>query len=664
MIETLLIANRGEIASRIIRTASRMGVRTIAVYADVDRNMPFVQEADEAYPLRGVTATETYLNQDKIIAVAKKCRADAIHPGYGFLSENASFAALCAKESLKFIGPPAKAIDAMGDKARAKHLMEQANVPLIPGYHGEDQSVDVLRAQAEVVGYPVLLKASAGGGGKGMRAVRAPSEFDEQLASAQREAKNAFGDQTMLIEKLIEQPRHVEVQIFFDAHGEGVYLFDRDCSIQRRHQKIIEEAPAPHLADATRRKMGETAVACGKAIGYVGAGTVEFLVDKNENFYFMEMNTRLQVEHPVTEMITGLDLVEWQIKVAGGEPLPATQDRIRSNGCAIEARIYAEDPENGFLPSAGALHFLSAPTSGEHTRIDCGVAAGCEISPFYDPMIAKVIGWGPSREMARRRLKDALADFLVTGVTTNTGYLCRIINSDDFIKARLTTGFLEANPGLEKADREIPFNAKCALAALYWSNLKGAPIAADQDPFSPWAQINNWRLNLVEASEYEFWLNGESFSLLLEQHHDKLKIGDGQHWADVSFNRNHSHVDVWVDGVKSGFRFAISESCIDLFKDGAHWRFETPDDNTLTEHHVQDGGSLNAPMGGTIVKTAVQAGQEVIKGDILVVMEAMKMEHSIRAPDAGTVTEVLCKEGEVVTANQILVAFEASGEGA
>jgi 3-methylcrotonyl-CoA carboxylase alpha subunit len=442
MFDKILIANRGEIACRVIKTARRMGVRTVAVYSDADRTALHVSMADEAIYIGAAPARESYLDIEKIIAAAIKTGAQAIHPGYGFLSENAGFCRRCAAENLVFIGPPTSAIEAMGSKSAAKQIMEKAGVPLVPGYHGDDQNPEIIRAAANKMGYPVLLKATAGGGGKGMRQVWSAEEFDSALEAAKREAMNGFGDDTMLVEKYLTQPRHIEIQVFCDSHGNAVYLFERDCSIQRRHQKVVEEAPAPGMSETLRAEMGSAAVRAAQAIDYVGAGTVEFLLDVDGSFYFMEMNTSLQVEHPVTEMITGLDLVEWQLRVAAGDFLPLKQNELKINGHAIEVRIYAEDPDNEFLPQTGTLHFLETPEESAHVRIDTGVIEGDEVSVFYDPMIAKLIVWDSNRQQALRRLSTALKEYRLNGVTTNIDFLYTLTRHPAFCNADFDTGFI------------------------------------------------------------------------------------------------------------------------------------------------------------------------------------------------------------------------------
>jgi 3-methylcrotonyl-CoA carboxylase alpha subunit len=463
----ILIANRGEITCRVIRSARRLGIATVAVYSSADRNALHVEMADEAILIGDPPPRDSYLRGDMVLAAARRTGADAIHPGYGFLSENSDFCQQCSAEGVIFIGPPASAIEAMGSKSAAKRIMEQAGVPLVPGYHGDDQDSEILRAAANDMGYPVLLKAVAGGGGKGMRIVESADEFDRALAAAQREASKSFGNDVMLVEKYLRQPRHVEIQVFCDSHGNGVYLFERDCSVQRRHQKILEEAPAPDVDAKLRARMGEAAVEAANAIHYEGAGTVEFLLDRDGTFYFMEMNTRLQVEHPVTEMITGLDLVEWQLRVAAGETLPLRQDQLSINGHAFEARIYAEDPANDFLPVTGTLSYLQAPAESRHVRIDTGVRQGDEVSVYYDPMIAKLVVWDEDRNSALKRLCKALADYRISGMTTNVDFLYNLASSSPFQQADLDTGFIERHH--EEIFHQQPHDLERAmpLAALY-----------------------------------------------------------------------------------------------------------------------------------------------------------------------------------------------------
>src|SRR6266545_3421061 len=495
MFTKILIANRGEIACRVIRTARRLGIRTVAVHSEADANARHVRLADEAVHIGPAAARESYLVGARIIEAARATGAQAIHPGYGFLSENADFAEACEKAGVVFIGPPASAIRAMGSKSAAKALMQQAGVPLTPGYHGAEQDPALLAREAKRIGYPVLIKASAGGGGKGMRRVDAPADFEAALASCKREAMQAFGDDRVLVERYVLRPRHVEIQVFGDRHGGCVHLFERDCSVQRRHQKVLEEAPAPGLTPERRAAMGAAAVEAAKAVGYVGAGTVEFIVEPSGGFYFMEMNTRLQVEHPVTEMITGLDLVEWQLRVAAGEPLPLRQEQVQIDGHAIEARIYAEDPERGFLPSTGRLLHLAAPEASYHVRIDAGVEEGDEISPHYDPMIAKLIVWDASRERALARMRAALAQLRIVGVANNVEFLARLVASPAFAAGDLDTDLIERESEfLFPASRETPQEV-WLLAALAELEREQREVPSPAETRSPWDARDGWRLN-------------------------------------------------------------------------------------------------------------------------------------------------------------------------
>lgn len=521
MFKKILIANRGEIACRVIRTARRLGILTVAVYSDADRNALHVTMADEAIYIGPPPSRESYLAVDRIIGAALRTGAEAIHPGYGFLSENADFCRACIANTLVFIGPPAAAIEAMGSKSAAKKIMEKAGVPLVPGYHGRDQDSSILKKVSDEMGYPVLLKATAGGGGKGMRQVWAPDEFEEALTSAKREALGSFGDETMLVEKFLIQPRHVEVQVFCDQHGGAVYLAERDCSVQRRHQKVIEEAPAPGVTEALRQEMGEAATRAAKAINYQGAGTVEFLLDREGSFYFMEMNTRLQVEHPVTEMITGQDLVEWQLRVAGGEKLPLTQDQIRITGHALEARIYAEDPANDFLPASGTLTFLQPPEESDHVRVDTGVLQGDEVSVYYDPMIAKLVVWDENRDKALGRLTKALAEYRISGMATNIDFLYNLVCCESFKRAEVDTGFIDKHHDEIFRQHQQDISQTVALAALYLvlEQAKKAEIGATRshDPWSPWNSTGGWRLNQAHANYFELLFQDQSYPVAIEQ---------------------------------------------------------------------------------------------------------------------------------------------------
>ncbi|MGV1819217.1 acetyl/propionyl/methylcrotonyl-CoA carboxylase subunit alpha [Agrobacterium sp. CG160-95] len=660
MFSKILIANRGEIACRIIRTARKMGIRTVAVYSDADRDAMHVALADEAIAIGPAPARSSYLDAEKIIAAAQASGAQAIHPGYGFLSENAGFAEACASAGIIFIGPTPDAIRAMGGKSEAKALMAQAGVPVVPGYHGEDQADEKLAGEAEAIGYPVLLKASAGGGGKGMRVVREKREFAAELAGAKREALAAFGNDRMLIEKYLERPRHVEVQVFADGHGNCLSLFERDCSIQRRHQKVIEEAPAPGLPDTLRQRMYNAAVAAARAIDYRGAGTVEFLLDPSGAFYFMEMNTRLQVEHPVTEYITGLDLVEWQIRVANVEALPDDWGNLRINGHAIEARIYAEDPAHDFLPSIGTVSHLAFPEEGPHLRIDSGIRTGDAISVHYDPMIAKLIVWDYDRPSAVRRLRLALEKLAICGVTSNAAFLTRLAGLDAFAAAELDTGFIARNEAALFAPGATSEN-EIALATLglLLSRRNGAKPQAD--PYSPWNNTNSFRLNAPARETLRFVLDQQPVDVAVTHEPDgfSLEIGTRAIRAHGSISQD-GILRATVDGRQRQCRFFASDNGHALFLDGEHYRISQPDPVDVADTSAHTGG-LEAPMPGVIRAILSQQGAAVEAGDALVVMEAMKMEHTIRAPAKGTVTAINCAEGNMVEAGAMLVDFEPEG---
>lgn len=616
-ITTLLIANRGEIACRVMRTAKALGLTTVAVHSAIDHSARHVREADRAIDLGGAKPADSYLLMDRIIEAALASGAEAIHPGYGFLSENATFARKLEAAGLIFLGPPASAIDAMGSKSAAKALMEEAGVPLVPGYHGEAQDLQTFREAAEQIGYPVLLKATAGGGGKGMKIVEREADLADALASAQREAQSAFGDGRMLVEKYVLQPRHVEIQVFADQHGNCLYLNERDCSIQRRHQKVVEEAPAPGLSPQLRRAMGEAAVRAAQAIGYVGAGTVEFLLDARGEFFFMEMNTRLQVEHPVTEAITGLDLVAWQIRVARGEPLPIRQEQVPLNGHAIEVRLYAEDPEGGFLPASGHLDLYREPAVGPGRRVDSGVEQGDEVSPFYDPMLAKLIARGENREEARQRLLAMLAETLVGGFKTNLAFLQRILAHPAFAAAELDTGFIERHQAQVLPPAQ-------PLPDAFWQQAGAALLATDidrqraDDPHSPWAARDAWRSVLPAATPMT------------------LSCGEVTRRLEI-------------EPATATPKNALREGDTLYLRWGVEWlavrRFDPLAAADASNAH---GGGLTAPMNGSIVRVLVAAGQQVEAGAALVVLEAMKMEHSIRAPQAGTIKTIYCAEGELI----------------
>lgn len=665
MFTKILIANRGEIACRVAATARRMGIKTVAVYSEADANAKHVAVCDEAVLIGPAAAKESYLCADKIIAVALATGAQAIHPGYGFLSENSEFAEACAKNGIAFIGPPASAIQAMGSKSAAKSLMEKANVPLVPGYHGDNQDADFLQNEADRIGYPVLLKASAGGGGKGMRVIEHSKDFKEALASCKREAINSFGDDKVLAEKYLQRPRHIEIQVFADTHGNCVYLFERDCSVQRRHQKVLEEAPAPGMTPERRAAMGEAAVAAAKAVGYVGAGTVEFIANQDGSFYFMEMNTRLQVEHPVTEMITGTDLVEWQLRVAAGEALPLQQEQLQIHGHAIEARVYAENPEKGFLPSIGTLRHARTPAavnfelggSAEPAgfRIDSGVREGDTISPFYDPMIAKMIVWGKDRTEALARMAQALSQYQIVGLSSNIAFLSRLIASDAFANADLDTGLIARNeaqlfPPARPASEDV---IALAVVSLLLSEKSGGS--------DPWQSSHGWRMNSLMQRSLQFAEEHHQHSVQLTYLADgwTLRTDSGAvdvRLASVSGSGSSDLVLKIADRTVSGTVVRDGEH-FHVFSQGVHTDLHYSDALAHAGETEAEGGRLTAPMPGKIVAVLVAKAQEVKKGDALLIMEAMKMEHTISAPHDGVIDDVLYAIGDQVSEGAQLLAF-------
>ena len=670
MFNKILIANRGEIACRVATTARRLGVRTVAVFSDADAGSRHVSFCDEAVRLGPAPARESYLRGDLILAAAKATGAEAIHPGYGFLSENEDFAQACAQAGIAFIGPPPAAIRAMGSKSEAKALMEKARVPLVPGYHGAEQDAAFLQREADRIGYPVLIKASAGGGGKGMRIVTAASEFAAALASCKREAAASFGDDRVLVEKYLERPRHIEIQVFADAHGHCVSLFERDCSVQRRHQKVIEEAPAPGMTPERRRAMGEAAVAAAKAVGYQGAGTVEFIAGPDGTFYFMEMNTRLQVEHPVTEMITGHDLVEWQLRVACGESLPVTQQDLTIRGHAIEARIYAENPDKGFLPAIGRLVHFAQPAAVQFVRnaaqdcaaepaavrIDAGVRAGDAISPHYDPMIAKLIVWGATREQAIARMRAALADTHIVGLATNVDFLSRLMHDSAFCRAQLDTGLIERQRAtLFPAQMAVPHPA-LALATARVVADEHAAAGAD-----PWSNRHGWRLNTLYNRTLTFKSERGVHDVQL------VYARDGLTFLHDTFNARLS-IDA-VQGTRLSVRLGDRRLAADVvhegedlhvFLDGRHTALTLVDVIAHAGEGEAAEGRMTAPMPGKVIAVNVSKGARVSKGAALLVMEAMKMEHTIVAPADGVVEEILFGVGDQVTEGAALVAFAAA----
>jgi 3-methylcrotonyl-CoA carboxylase alpha subunit len=653
--EKILIANRGEIACRIVRTARRMGVRTVAVYSEADTRALHVELADEAYPIGPAPARESYLNIDRILETVRRARAQAVHPGYGFLSENARFAEACEAAGIKFIGPSSSAIRAMGLKSAAKALMAAAGVPVVPGYHGAAQDLDTLAAAAAETGYPVLIKASAGGGGKGMRIVERTGELAAAVASAKREATSAFGDDRLLLEKYLERPRHIEIQVFADTHGGVVSLFERDCSLQRRYQKVIEEAPAPGMDADRRRAMGEAACAAARSIGYVNAGTVEFIV-QGSAFYFMEMNTRLQVEHPVTEAITGLDLVEWQLRIAAGEPLPRRAEQLTFHGHAIEARIYAEDAAREFRPSIGVVTHLRAP--GGQARVDSGIRRGDSISVHYDPLIAKLIVWGPDRGTAIARLRSALAEYEIAGLTTNIRFLAAVAAHPAYLAGQLDTGFLERHaaellPAAQPASREIL--AAALLEALAGQHVKAEQrAAASADPWSPWNQLNAWRMN---GSGYQDVLFADGNARLPLR---VFPLGDGMYRVEFPDGAGEiaGTADArFLDGVKIHARAVSNGDQLAVFMDGASHMLTLIDPLAPRGIEEDAGGRLTAPMPGRIVQVMVQKGAEVKRGAPLLILEAMKMEYTITAPADGRIEEVNYAPGDVVEEGAELISF-------
>ena len=689
MFKKILIANRGEIACRVAATARRMAVRTVAVYSDADAAARHVAACDEAVHIGGSAPADSYLRWERIIEAAQATGAEAIHPGYGFLSENETFARACAEAGLVFIGPPPSAIRAMGLKAEAKQLMEAAGVPLVPGYHGASQDAALLKREAARIGYPVLVKASAGGGGRGMRAVDQPEDFDAALAACKREALNSFGNDAVLIERYVRRPRHIEIQVFGDTHGHYVYLFERDCSVQRRHQKVLEEAPAPGMTEAMRRQMGEAAVAAARAVGYVGAGTVEFIVEQREggdssaapdrpkqasaplggseaapsvgadmSFFFMEMNTRLQVEHPVTEAITGVDLVEWQLRVAFGEPLPHKQDQLRIHGHAIEARICAENPDSGFLPATGTLRVYRKPEAAAFepgpVRVDDGVREGDPISPYYDSMIAKLIVHGDTREQALARLDDALAQTHIVGLSTNVQFLRQVLRSPSFAQADLDTALIEREQAV-LFDQE-PLGLPLAAAAAVAQALLRERAGEGADPFS---RRDGWCSHGVTVRRFEFEFRGEPARAELTYLHDgALTLTVGNLSGALAFSATAQGIDIHFAGQRLlAWVYADGETDHVFSRRGAT-QIVAIDLLAHAGEGQADLGRLTAPMPGKMVSFAVKTGDKVRKGQPLAVMEAMKMEHTIAAPADGTVAQLLYAPGDQVAEGAELLKIE------
>ena len=666
MFSKILIANRGEIAVRVARTARKLGIKTVAVCSEVDVYALHTTECDQKVIIGGALPSESYLNGRRIIDAAKDMGVEAIHPGYGFLSENAEFAALCEDEGIKFIGPSSRVIQAMGLKSSAKVIVEKAGVPLLPGFHGEDQSDKTLSAEAERIGFPVLIKAIAGGGGKGMRVVDRPDQFLAALSAARREAKNSFGNERVLLERYIQAPRHIEVQVFADQHDNYVHLYERDCSLQRRYQKVIEEAPAPALTEVTREAIGETAVAVARAVGYEGAGTVEFIMDEDFQFYFMEMNTRLQVEHPVTEMITKEDLVEWQLRVAFGESLPKQQDEIKLSGHAVECRVYAENPARDFLPASGRIEYLMEQRDGgAAVRIDSGVQVGDEVGVFYDPMISKIISWDIDRQAALSKMDSALKAYHLAGIQTNTNFLRQLISVPDFNNAEkepknLNTGVISRY--IESVDQLYkPLSAQTVALFLVFE-LKGTCNRHNEpdisaDPYSPWKQTDGWRLNRGTNRIFKVTCDEKPYEITLNITPKKMQFTLGEvHYELSEWSFDAGQIGVTVAGsVIKGFVFE-GESGLTVFCDG--------DTTVLTRSRFdldvndESGNSLIAPLPGHVRQVLVKKGDTVKKDEAVVIVEAMKMEHTILSPRTGKVVEIYYSEGDQVLEGAELLALE------
>jgi 3-methylcrotonyl-CoA carboxylase alpha subunit len=663
MFERVLIANRGEIACRVIRTCRRLGIRTIAVYSQADQDAQHVRQADEAWPIGGPRPAESYLRGETILEVARRTGAQAIHPGYGFLSENTAFARACTEAGIVFIGPRPESIDAMGSKAAAKALMERHQVPLVPGYHGDNQDADFLAEQARKTGFPLMIKAAAGGGGKGMRIVRAENAFADALASAQREAASSFGDTRVILERYVEHPRHIEFQVFGDTHGQVIHLNERECSAQRRYQKVLEETPSPFLNAERRQAMGEAAVAAAKAVNYVGAGTVEFIVGQDGMFYFMEMNTRLQVEHPVTEETLGLDLVEWQLRIAAGEALPLRQEQIRAHGHAIEVRLYAEDPEQNFLPGSGKLRQLRLPSPARHVRLDGGVIEGDTVTIFYDPMIAKLIVHGADRTQALQRLRDALAECEIVGPKSNIAFLERLVRHPVVIEGRIDTGYLDRHLDEfltgDAAPSEHVLFAAATAALLHDERTLLAASTHVSDPYSPWSRADAWRIGHAGKRIVALSLRDRRYEVEAYGHDGDYRL---RH-AAASCEVRGARLDQAVLSARLGEQAVRLPLHVDaqriLLHDGEGVRHAFVRAAAFAWESKQGAGGnqIVAPMPGRIVLVKAKPGESVEEGQELLVMEAMKMELALKAPRAGTIESVSAAQGEFVEADAVLVRF-------
>ena len=650
MLKKLLIANRGEIAVRVIKTAKSLGYRTVAVYSEADAEALHVEMADEAVCVGPAQVSASYLKAEAIVDAAVRTGADCVHPGYGFLSENFGFARACKDAGLVFVGPPEAAIELMGSKRRSKIAMQEAGVPVVPGFEGDNASDEELIEAAKSIGYPLMIKASAGGGGRGMRLVEREEDLADNIQRARSEAKQAFGDGELILEKAVIEPRHIEIQVFADKHGNAVYLGERDCSVQRRHQKVVEEAPSPFVTPELRQAMGEAAVKAALACGYEGAGTVEFLVDRDRNFYFLEMNTRLQVEHPVTEMITGQDLVAWQLSVAEGLPLPLTQDQIQLNGHAIEVRLYAEDPANGFTPQTGPIHQLR-PAEGEGLRFDTGVRSGDAVTPHYDPMLAKMVAWGANRNEARRRLLRALEDTTVFGVTTNRYFLSRIIADETFGAGEATTAFLQQafrdDPSLAPKDTSI---RELALAACVFSHGNSGRPSSQSDMNNAWSNAP------ATVTPIKLETGDRTLELLVRRadNHFTVTWGEDQYELDLE-SMGHGLLCIIDKGVRQQCQYHRRGDHLYLQASGQAVALRDVTHQSASGAAASGSGQIKATMDGAIIDVLVQAGQAVKQGDTLVILEAMKMEHSVKADRDGVVGEVLAAKGDQVKRSQLLV---------
>lgn len=661
MFEKILIANRGEIACRVIRTAKKLGIATVAVYSDADAQAQHVKLADEAIYIGESPAAQSYLQIDRIIQAAKSTGAQAIHPGYGFLSENDQFAEACQANNITFIGPPVAAILAMGLKATSKALMEKAGVPLTPGYHGTNQDADFLKKQADNIGYPVLIKASAGGGGKGMRLVERSEDFLSSLASCKSEARSSFGNEDVLIERYVIQPRHIEVQVFGDTHGNYVHLFERDCSVQRRHQKVLEEAPAPKMPEDKLEAMRQAAIDAARAVNYVGAGTVEFIVEQDGTAYFMEMNTRLQVEHPVTEMITGQDLVEWQLRVAFGEPLPKQQHELQIHGHALEARVYAEEPEKGFIPAIGQISYLHYPEQSDCVRVDSGIVEGDEISTYYDPMIAKLIVWGKNREAALTQMHHALGQFHVDGLGNNIAFLDRLVLCDSFKNAHLDTGLIQREEEFllkPSADISTELVVSAALIELL------ARQAQNPVPSNPvWQQKAFWRLNQKNSHTVQLQRNGFTLKVQFNTQDQGFVASYNGQQIQIQGQLIDAHtLALQLAGKQQKLAFSQTEQGITLFHQGQGHKFTYLKNDFNSQDEQGAENNLTAPMPGVITQVLVAANDKVKKDDVLMTLEAMKIEYSIRAPHDGIIASSYFQKGDQVKAGDELVEFQPLAE--